>query len=129
MANLLIVDDEKNIRQGVARFLESCKYQVATADSGRQALELMSKCGEFDLVLSDWQMAEMNGLELLKTIKQKFPDTIVILMTAYGTISNAVAAMQAGPPDYFPKPFSLDQVHHAAARALEVKELKKKTAG
>ena len=69
MANLLIVDDEKNIRQGVARFLESCKYKVATADSGRQALELMSKCGEFDLVLSDWQMAEMNGLELLKTIK------------------------------------------------------------
>jgi DNA-binding NtrC family response regulator len=91
MAKLLIVDDEKNIRQTVARFLESCNYQVATADSGRQALELMSKCGEFDLVLSDWRMAEMNGLELLKNIKQKFPDTVVILMTAYGTIDNAVA--------------------------------------
>ena len=124
MANLLIVDDEKNIRQGVARFLESCKYKVATADSGRQALELMSKCGEFDLVLSDWQMAEMNGLELLKTIKEKFPDTIVILMTAYGTINNAVAAMKAGAHDYFTKPFSLDQVQHAVERALEVKELR-----
>ena len=124
MANLLIVDDEKNIRQTVGRFLESCKYTVATADSGRQALELMSKCGEFDLVLSDWQMAEMNGLELLKTIKEKFPDTIVILMTAYGTINNAVAAMKAGAHDYFTKPFSLDQVQHAVERALEVKELR-----
>ena len=73
MPKLLIVDDEKNIRQRVAKFLESCKYKVATADSGRQALELMSKCGDFDLVLSDWRMAEMNGLELLKTIKEKFP--------------------------------------------------------
>ena len=124
MANLLIVDDEKNIRQTVGRFLESCKYTVATADSGRQALELMSKCGEFDLVLSDWQMAEMNGLELLKTIKEKSPDTVVILMTAYGTISNAVAAMKAGAHDYFTKPFSLDQVQHAVERALEVKELR-----
>ena len=69
-------------------------------------------------------MAEMNGLELLKAIKQKFPDTIVILMTAYGTIDNAVAAMKAGAHDYFTKPFSLDQVQHAVERALEVKELR-----
>src|SRR5208282_6085407 len=124
MAHLLIVDDEKNIRQGVARFLESCKYKVATADSGRQALELMSNCGEFDLVLSDWQMAEMNGLELLKAIKERFPDTIVILMTAYGTIDGAVAAMKAGAYDYITKPFSLVQVQHAVERALEFNELR-----
>ena len=75
MPKLLIVDDEKNIRQTLAKFLESCNYQVATADSGRQALELMSKCGDFDLVLSDWRMAEMNGLELLKTIKAEVSRT------------------------------------------------------
>ncbi len=69
-------------------------------------------------------MAEMNGLELLKTIKEKYPDTIVILMTAYGTIDNAVAAMKAGAYDYFTKPFSLDQVQHAVERAIEVKELR-----
>ena len=57
MAKLLVVDDEKNIRQAVGRFLESCNYKVAIAESGRQALELMSKCGQFDLVLSDWRMA------------------------------------------------------------------------
>ena len=76
MPKLLIVDDEKNIRQTLAKFLESCNYQVATADSGRQALELMSKCSDFDLVLSDWRMAEMNGLELLKSIKAKFPEQL-----------------------------------------------------
>jgi two-component system, NtrC family, response regulator AlgB len=124
MPKLLIVDDERNIRQTLARFLESCNYQVATADSGQQALEVVSKCEGFDLVLSDWRMAEMNGLELLKSIKEKFPGTIVILMTAYGTIDNAVAAMKAGAYDYFTKPFSLDQVQHAVERALEVKDLR-----
>jgi len=69
-------------------------------------------------------MAEMNGLELLNEIKAKFPTTIVILMTAYGTIQNAVAAMKAGAYDYVTKPFSLDQIQHAVDRALEVKELR-----
>ena len=124
MPKLLIVDDERNIRQTLARFLESCNYRVAVADSGRQALDIMSKCSDFDLVLSDWRMAEIDGLELLKSIKAKFPATVVILMTAYGTIDNAVAAMKAGAYDYFTKPFSLDQVQHAVERALEVKDLR-----
>ena len=124
MAKLLIVDDERNIRQGICRFLESCKYKVTTAESGRQALEIIAETGDFDLVLSDWRMAEMNGLELLKAIKERFPDTIVILMTAYGTIDGAVAAMKAGAYDYITKPFSLDQVQHAVERALEFNELR-----
>ena len=124
MIKLLVVDDEKNIRLGLSRFLESCDYEVSTAESGRQALDTMEAKGGFDLVLSDWKMAEMNGLELLKRVKERFPDTIVILMTAYGTIDNAVTAMKAGAYDYLSKPFSLDQVRHALQRALEVKELR-----
>ena len=124
MASLLIVDDEKNIRQSLSRFLESCKHEVHTAESGREALALMSNGAGYDLVLSDWRMAEMNGLELLKAVKEKFPDTIVILMTAYGTIDNAVAAMKAGAHDYLTKPFSLDQIQHVVERALEVQELR-----
>lgn len=69
-------------------------------------------------------MAEMNGLELLKEIKARSPNTIVILMTAYGTIQNAVAAMKAGAYDYVTKPFSLDEINHAVDRALEVLELR-----
>ena len=124
MTQLLVVDDEKNIRQALGRFLESCNLRTCTADSGREALTLMDRKGAFDLVLSDWRMAEMNGLELLKAIKERYPDTIVILMTAYGTIDNAVAAMKAGAYDYITKPFSLDQIQHTVERALEVKELR-----
>jgi len=124
MAKLLVVDDEKNIRDALGHFFASSKHDIAVAASGREALVLMDRKGAFDLVLSDWRMAEMNGLELLNAIKAKFPDTIVILMTAYGTIQNAVAAMKAGAYDYVTKPFSLDQIQHAVDRALEVRELR-----
>jgi NtrC-family two-component system response regulator AlgB len=124
MAKLLVVDDEKNIRDALGRFLGSRNHEIAIAESGRKALDLMSRDGAFDLVLSDWRMAEMNGLELLTEIKAKFPSTIVILMTAYGTVQNAVAAMKAGAYDYVTKPFSLDQIQHVVDRALEVKELR-----
>jgi two-component system, NtrC family, response regulator AlgB len=124
MARLLVVDEEKNIRDTLGRFLGSREHQIAIAESGHEALALADRDGAFDLVLSDWRMAEMNGLELLNAIKAKFPATIVILMTAYGTIQNAVAAMKAGAHDYVTKPFSLDQIQHAVDRALELKELR-----
>jgi NtrC-family two-component system response regulator AlgB len=124
MAKLLVVDDEKNIRDALGRFLGSHDHQIAVAESGREALALANRDGAFDLVLSDWRMAEMNGLELLTEIKAKFPTTIVILMTAYATVQNAVAAMKAGAYDYVTKPFSLDQIQHAVDRALEVKDLR-----
>src|SRR6202167_6282029 len=129
MAKLLVVDDEKNIREVLGRFLSSREHKIAIAKSGREALDLVERDGAFDLVLSDWRMAEMNGLELLNEIKAKFPATIVILMTAYGTIQNAVAAMKGGAYDYVTKPFSLDQIQHAVDRALEVKELRLENPG
>src|ERR1039457_5048110 len=119
MAKLLVVDDEKNIREALGRFLGSREHEIAIAESGREALALMDRDGAFDLVLSDWRMAEMNGLELLNAIEAKFQTTIVILMTAYGTIQNAVAAMKAGAFDYFTKRCSPDQIHHAVAPAFE----------
>jgi NtrC-family two-component system response regulator AlgB len=124
MAKLLVVDDEKNIRDALGRFLGSREHEIAIAESGREALALIGRDGAFDLILSDWRMAEMNGLELLNEVKAKFPATIVILMTAYGTIQNAVAAMKAGAYDYVTKPFSLDQIQHSVDRALEVKQLR-----
>jgi two-component system, NtrC family, response regulator AlgB len=124
MAKLLIVDDEKNIRQSLTHFLSGCGHEVSVAESSREALELLSEGTEFDLVLSDWRMAEMNGLELLTAIKEKYPDLVVVLMTAYGTIDNAVAAMKAGAYDYLTKPFSVDQIQHVVERALEVRDLR-----
>jgi NtrC-family two-component system response regulator AlgB len=124
MARLLVVDDEKNIRRSLGQFLESCKYEVHTAENGRAAIAALTDGSPYDLVLSDWKMAEMNGLELLKAIKERFPHTIVLLMTAYGTIDNAVAAMKAGAHDYLTKPFSLEQILQVVERSIELRELR-----
>ncbi len=123
MAKLLVVDDEKNIRHTLAGYLESCGHQVEVAESARQALEHLA-AGEFELVLTDCRMAETNGLELLEQIRLRFPELLVILMTAYGTVEDAVVAMKAGAYDYVTKPFSLNQLQHVLERALEVRKLR-----
>ncbi len=123
MAKLLIVDDEKNIRRNLVSFFESCGHKVSEAESSIQALRLLEE-NVFDLVLTDYRMAEMNGLELLQEIKRRRPHTLVVLMTAYATVENAVAAMKAGAYDYVTKPFSLAQIQHVVERALELGALK-----
>jgi two-component system, NtrC family, response regulator AlgB len=123
MARLLIVDDERNIRRSLVTFFASIGHEVREADGGERALALVMKEG-FDAVLADYRMAEMNGLELLRQIKRHSPETPVVLMTAYATVDNAVAAMKAGAYDYLTKPFSLDQVQHTVERALEVRGLR-----
>jgi two-component system, NtrC family, response regulator AlgB len=123
MARLLIVDDEKNIRANLASFFRSLGHVAETAENGRQARALI-ETAPFDLVLTDFRMAEMNGLELLAEIKKRRPETLVILMTAYATVENAVAAMKAGAFDYVTKPFSLEQIQHLAERALQLQGLR-----
>jgi NtrC-family two-component system response regulator AlgB len=124
MARLLIVDDEKNIRRSLETFFLSCGHRVVTAPDARSALDAMAHTDGFDLVLTDFRMAEMNGLELLKEIKRRFPDAPVVLMTAYATVENAVAAMKAGASDYLSKPFSLQEIQHVVERALELGNLR-----
>jgi DNA-binding NtrC family response regulator len=120
MAKLLIVDDEKNIRTNLATFFSGCGHHVLTAEGGRQALTLITE-DNLDVVLTGYRMAEMNGYELLKHIKNRDSGIMVILMTAYATVENAVAAMKAGAYDYLTKPFALDQVEHGVERALETR--------
>ena len=124
MATLLIVDDEKNIRNHLATFFETCGHRVQTAESAAQALALLSNGAGFDLVLTDYRMAEMNGLELLLRIKREHRRLPVILMTAYGTVESAVSAMKNGAYDYVTKPFTLEQIQHVVSRALEVESLR-----
>ena len=122
MAKLLIVDDERNIRRSLERFFQSLSHTVVTAEGGPQAAELIVQ-QPFDLLLTDYKMAELNGLELIVEARRRQPSCLVILMTAYATIENAVAAMKAGAYDYVTKPFSLDQIQHVVERALEFKGL------
>ena len=124
MANLLIVDDEKNIRRSLATYFESCGHHVLMAESAPLALTILTANPNVDLVLSDYRMAEMNGLELLHEIKARFPKVLTILITAYATVESAVEAMKSGAYDYLAKPFSLDQIGHVVDRALEVKALR-----
>jgi len=123
MARLLIVDAEKNIRRNLCAFFEACGHKSASAASGAEALRMLGESA-FDLVLTDYRMAEMTGLELLREIKRRRPETVVVLMTAYGTVENAVAAMKAGAYDYVTKPFSLAQIQHTAERAIEFGQLR-----
>jgi two-component system, NtrC family, response regulator AlgB len=122
MAKLLIVDDEQSIRDSLVTFFELRGHEVSKAGNGVKATMLLAQ-HQFDLVLTDFRMAEMNGLELLKKIKQIDPDSLVVLMTAYATVENAVAAMRAGAYDYVTKPFTLEQIQAVAERALQFRRL------
>ncbi|MCL5044921.1 MAG: response regulator, partial [Deltaproteobacteria bacterium] len=123
MARLLIVDDEKNICHSLAIFFASLGHQTQTADSAEQALKLLAQFS-FDVVLTDYRMAETDGLELLRRIKARQADTLVVLMTAYASVEGAVAAMKAGAHDYVTKPFSLEQIRHIVERAVQLAGLR-----
>ena len=101
------------------------RFARASGERGREwsAGERDAAESRFDLVLTDFRMAEMNGLELLKEAKRIHPDTLVILMTAYATVESAVAAMKAGAYDYVTKPFSLEEIQLIVERALQLQGL------
>jgi DNA-binding NtrC family response regulator len=107
---ILVVDDEPLVRDIVGKGLSRMGgYDVEIAQSGPEAIEKMEK-DVFDLVLTDLKMPEMDGLELLKTIKGTRPEVMVILMTAYGSIETAVEAMRMGANDYITKPVNFNDL-------------------
>jgi NtrC-family two-component system response regulator AlgB len=123
MADILVVDDTKNIRDHLATYLGQLGHRVRTAADGAGALAL-SGTEHFDLVVSDVRMAGIDGMALLREVRARRPDAVVVLMTAYGTVPQAVEAIRAGAYDYLLKPFSLEQVRAVIDRALEVRHLR-----
>jgi DNA-binding NtrC family response regulator len=124
MASILIVDDEKNIRTMLASFLHDRGHAPEVAADGVEAIEKLRR-GTFDLVFSDIRMAGLDGLALLREIRSRWPDVVVVLMTAYATVAQAVEAMRAGAYDYLVKPFSTEEVGLAVDRVLEVLALRR----
>lgn len=116
---ILIVDDESEMRVALETTLKRENFQLTCAEDGKQALEKFND-GTFDLVLTDVRMPKLNGLELLRAIKEKSPKTQVVMMTAYGTIDNAVEAMKEGAFDYLIKGsgFSADVLVSTVKRAF-----------
>lgn len=119
---VLVVDDEDLMREYVEEALVRAGYEVCVARSGKEAIETMTADGA-DVVVTDLKMAPMTGLEVLANVRKQWPETIVIVMTAYGTIETAVAALKEGAADYILKPFSPDELELALQRALEHKRL------
>jgi two-component system response regulator HydG len=122
MSKILVVDDKEMMRDSVATTLTRKGHIVTTAGGGKSALEKIGK-RRFDAVVTDLQMPEMSGLDLLSEIRRIDEQLPVIFMTAYGTVETAVAAMKDGAYDYITKPFSGDELLVAVARAIEHRRL------
>jgi DNA-binding NtrC family response regulator len=124
MATILIVDDEKNIRSHLATFVGSLGHRALVAADAAEALGRLAH-EPVDVVLSDVRMGSMDGIELLGEIRRRDPRAVVVLMTAYGTVSGAVEAMRAGAFDYLTKPFALDDVKLVVERAIDLGALRR----
>lgn len=121
--SILIIDDEQSQREILKGFLEKKNYRVITASSGNEGLELIGK-EQVDIVLSDYKMPDRNGIEVLEEVKRVNPEISFVLMTAYGTIENAVKAMRLGAYDYLSKPIDLDELELLLEKIIENKNLK-----
>ena len=106
---ILVVDDEENLRRVTQLKLQQAGYEALTASDASQALEVLSKHPQ-DLVLTDLKMPGMSGIDLLRKVKEEYPEVIVVVVTAYGTIESAVEAMRLGAYDYIIKPFDLSEL-------------------
>ena len=122
MNSILVVDDEKSLRDFLTIMLENEGYAVETASSGEKAVKLILE-KEFDLVLTDFRMKKANGIEVLEAVKEHNPITPVVLMTAYASAETAVEAMKKGAYDYISKPFNVEDLQLTVKNAIEKKTL------
>ena len=119
---ILIVEDEKSMREVLKILLEGERYEVVSASDGLEGLSYLAN-DIFDLVITDVKMPKVDGFELLKKTKEISPDTIVIMITAFGTTEAAIEAMKSGAYDYINKPFKIDEIRLIVEKAIEKKRL------
>ncbi|MBU1205754.1 MAG: response regulator [Proteobacteria bacterium] len=124
MTSILVVDDEKIIRDGCTRILGKEGWAVQTAGSGEDGLRLLQQ-EPFDLLLLDLKMPGLSGMEVLQRVKDLRPELLVVIITGYATVESAVEAMKAGAYDFISKPFLPDQLRIVVRRALEKKALQR----
>ncbi len=120
--NVLVVDDEKNIREGLGKALELDGHNILLAADGQEAWETIEN-EEIDLIITDLRMPRLSGEELLKRVVDSYPTVQVIILTGHGTIETAVQAMRDGAFDFLTKPVNLDRLSLLVRRALSTREL------
>jgi len=118
MANLLIVDDEQGMRQLLSLVFGRADHQVRAAESGAKALEMLRR-EPADLIISDVKMPDMNGIELLRAVREFLPEAAVVMMTAFATVDTAREAFKLGADDFIQKPFDVDELKLIVGKALE----------
>jgi two-component system response regulator AtoC len=124
MAGILIAEDETHIRKALATVLSKEKYEVYEAENGQEAYELL--CAEsqrWALLFIDLHMPQMDGMELLRRVRDRFPHVMTIVITAYSTPEKTMEAMHLGAFDYIVKPFDISHVKQVTARAIETQRL------
>lgn len=121
---ILVVDDEVDLASSCQRLLQSKGYEVRLAASAEQALQRIAE-EEIHLVLTDLKMPGMGGMELLRILRAEFTDVLVIMMTAYSTVEDAVEAMALGAANFVPKPFTPDHLTIVIEKALEERSLRR----
>ncbi len=126
---VLVVDDEEGLREAMTAILEGAGHQVETAPDGVAALELLAQDPEFDLVIADLRMPRMDGLELLRRVRDLYPEIDLLAMTAYDSWESAVEAMRLGAYNYLRKPFrDNDEVRQAVANVMRVRRFRAESA-
>lgn len=121
---ILIVDDEKIVRESLFHWFEDAGYYAATAENGETALKNFIR-EKFDLLLIDMKMPGIDGLELLKRVKDIDREVIVIMITAFASVSTAITALKEGAFDYVTKPVDPDELTHLVTKAIEQRNLKR----
>ncbi len=116
---ILIIDDDTSLRRVLEYNLQEAGYQVSAAASGEEGLRLFDQDTP-SLVITDMKMPGMDGMQVLQNIKERSPETLVIMITAFGTVDIAVEAMKAGAYDYITKPFNRDELRLTVAKALQL---------
>jgi DNA-binding response OmpR family regulator len=119
---ILIVDDEKNIRLTLSQALETLGTQIDAAANGEEALAKLRE-KEFGLILLDIRMPGMDGIEVLRRVREIRPDIRVIMITAYGTVESAVEAMKLGAVDFLQKPFDPEEIRELVSRVMDRNKL------
>jgi two-component system response regulator PilR (NtrC family) len=120
---ILVVEDEKSLREVLKMLLEGEHYDVTSAPDGLEGLNYIDK-DIFDLVITDMKMPKVDGFKVLKKIKEISPETIVIMITAFGTTETAIEAMKLGAYDYINKPFKIDEIRLIVKKAIEKRRMR-----
>lgn len=123
MDNILIIDDEKSLLDLLTVVFKKEGYGVKTALSAKKGLEFLEK-DDIDLIIADIKMPQMSGMDLLKHVKEQKPEIPIVMITAYGSINQAVDALKSGALDYVVKPFDVEELKIIVARGLEKRRLK-----